>query len=145
MSVEEIRALVQHLFEEWNKGKATAMAATDELCVADVTWHSGMGREMHGIEDFKQFLGELYDAFPDTQFTIDDIIVEGDKAATRSTITFTHTGEFMGRPPTNKKVTIWAIEIYQFSGGKIVEVWSRSDTLGMMQQLGVIPTPKKDK
>ena len=144
MSAEDVRALVQHLFEEWNKGKAAAVAVTDELCVADVVWHMSMGKEAHGIEEFKQSFGELYDAFPDTQFTIDDIIVEGDKAAIRSTITFTHTGEFMGRPPTNKKVTLWAIEIYQFAGGKIVEAWSRTDTLGMMQQLGVIPTPKNE-
>jgi predicted ester cyclase len=51
----------------------------------------------------------------------------------------------MGIPPTNKKITTWAIEIYRFVGGKAVEVWSRSDTLSLMQQLGVVPTPGKQK
>jgi predicted ester cyclase len=49
----------------------------------------------------------------------------------------------MGVPPTNKKVTIWVIEIDRFAGGKIVEGWDRFDTLSIMQQLGVVPTPKK--
>jgi predicted ester cyclase len=49
----------------------------------------------------------------------------------------------MGIPPTNKKLTIWTVEIDRFVGGKVVEAWERSDTLGMMQQLGVIPKPEK--
>jgi predicted ester cyclase len=77
--------------------------------------------------------------------TVDDLIVEGDKAVVRYTITGTHKGAFMGVPPTNKKVTIWVIEIDRFAGGKIVEGWDRFDTLGIMQQLGVVPRPGKGK
>ncbi len=50
----------------------------------------------------------------------------------------------MGIPPTNKKVTGWAIQIDRVVGGKIVERWTREDTLGFMQQLGLIFTPKKE-
>jgi predicted ester cyclase len=49
----------------------------------------------------------------------------------------------MGAPPTNKKVTAWAILIDLIVSGKIAEEWSRMDTLGLMQQLGTMPTPKK--
>jgi predicted ester cyclase len=45
--------------------------------------------------------------------------------------------------PTNKKVMVQVIAIDRLSGGKFVETWSRTDTLGMMQQLGAIPVPKK--
>jgi hypothetical protein len=76
---------------------------------------------------------------------VDDLIVEGDKAVIRYTITGTHKGEFMGVPPTNKKVTLWVIVIERFAGGKIVETWERFDSLGLMQQLGVIPKPDKGK
>ena len=51
----------------------------------------------------------------------------------------------MGRPPTNKKLTMWGIIIYRVVGGKFVEGWERSDTLGLMQQLGLVPTPGKEK
>ena len=73
------------------------------------------------------------------------MVAEGDKVAYRWTLTGTHKGEFEGIPPTNKKVTVWAISISRIAGGKIVEDWSRVDTLGLMQQLGVVPTPKKEK
>lgn len=53
--------------------------------------------------------------------------------------------EIMGIPPTNKKVTNWIIEIDKFAGGKFVESWVRSDTLGFMQQLGLVPTAKKEE
>ena len=63
----------------------------------------------------------------------------------RFTLTGTNTGEFMGIPPTDKKVTIWVISIDRIVGGEIVEEWERMDTLGAMQQLGFMPTPGKGK
>jgi predicted ester cyclase len=77
--------------------------------------------------------------FPDIHFTVDDIFVEGDKVALRWTLRGTHKGEFAGVPPTNKQVAIWGISVDRISGGKIAETWERYDTLGLMQQLGVIP------
>jgi predicted ester cyclase len=142
MSAEKIKALARHFVEEWNKGKAAALAFIDEHWAADVVMHSAVG-DMHGLKDGKQLLSGFYDAFPDIHFTLDDVIVEGDKAALRYTFTGTHKGAFMGVPPTNKKITVWALEIDRIVNGKLVEYWARLDTLGLMQQLGVIPMPKK--
>jgi len=58
----------------------------------------------------------------DVHFTLDDMIVEGDKVAVRHTFSGTHKGESMGIPPTNKKVTIWEIDIIRIAGGKFVEL-----------------------
>jgi len=140
MSAKEIKALVRRFFEESNKGKAAAMAVVDELCATDFVYHGGGGEEIRGLKDYKQSTREGYNVSPDLHFTIDDMVVEGDKVAVRSTFTGTHKGEFMGRPPTNKKLTGWGINIYRVVGGKFVEGWERADTLGMMQQLGLIPT-----
>ncbi|MDH5390578.1 MAG: ester cyclase [Candidatus Bathyarchaeota archaeon] len=144
MSAKENKALVRRFFEESNKGKAAAMAVIDELCATNIVYHGGGGEEIRGLKDYKQS-SESYNAFPDLHFTIDDMVAEGDKVAVRFTLTGTHKGEFMGRPPTNKKLTMWVINIYRVVGGKFVEGWERSDTLGSMQQLGVVPTPKKEK
>jgi predicted ester cyclase len=95
------------------------------------------------LKDFKQVMSELYDAFPDIHWTLDDMVVEGDKAVVRYTFTGTHKGTIMGIPPTNRKVTMWWIGIDRVAGGKFVEGWARCDTLGFMQQLGAIPMPKK--
>jgi steroid delta-isomerase-like uncharacterized protein len=143
MSAEKNKALMRHFIEECNKGRAAAMAVMDETCATNLVFHSITGNDIHGLKEYKQFDNEVYDAFPDVHFTIDDMVVEGDKLAMRSTTTGTHKGAFMGIPATNKKVTLWGIEIVRIVGGKIVEGWERVDTLGLMQQLGAIPTPKK--
>ncbi len=145
MSTKEIKALERRLFEEANKGNAAAMAFIDEACATDVVLHDPTGRDIRGLKDVKQYESELFSAFPDIHHTIDDMVAEGDKVTVRFTLTGTHKGEIMGIPPTNKKITIWAIGIDRFAGGKLVESWLRLDTLGMMQQLGVVPTPGKGK
>ena len=147
MSAKENKALVRRFIKELNKGKAAAMAVIDELYATDWVGHSGMGRDMYGIKDNKQYTSEFFSAFPDLHFTIDDIVVEGDRATVRWTSTGTHKGEFMGVPPTNKKWTISLITISRIAGGKIVEDHGQYDALGLMRQLGLkeIPTPKKEK
>ena len=143
MSAKDLKALTRRFIEEWNKGKAAAMAVIDELYATNFVSHGD--EDIRGIKNVKQSTSEEFSAFPDLHFTIDDMIVEGDKLAARYTITGTHKGEYMGAPPTNKKITIRAIAIERFAGGKIVEEWGSMDTLGLMQQLGVVPTPKKEK
>ena len=132
MATEEIKALVHHLFEEWNKGKESFMAVLDELCATDIIYHSGGGQEIRGLKDFKKSMSEFYSAFPDNHVTLDDVVVEGDKVAIRYTWTGTHKSELKGIYPTNKKVTMWEIEIDRVAGGKFVEGWSRYDTMGLM-------------
>lgn len=78
-------------------------------------------------------------AFPDMHIAIEDVIVEGDKIAMRSRMTGTHTGEFMGMPPTNNKFDIPAVDVVRVQDGKAIEHWGVTDALSMMQQLGVIP------
>jgi len=132
MSAKENKALMRRLLEEFNKGKAAAMAVID--------------RSIPALKDFKQMESEMYDAFPDMHVTIDDMVAEGDKVAARTTWTGTHKGEFMGVPPTNKKVTFSLIVIDRFAGGKVVEDHGQFDALGLMRQLGLpVPTLKKEK
>jgi predicted ester cyclase len=145
MSAEEIKALECSFLEALNKGKAAAMAAIEELCATDFVSHGGTGEDIRGIKDFKHDCGEWYRVFPDIHFTIDDMVVEGDKVAVRHTWTGTHKGEFMGIPPTNKKVTMWEIYIDRIAGGKFVESWVRYDTLSLMQQFGLVLTSEKVK
>jgi len=145
MSGEEIKALERHFFDELNKGKTAAMAVIDEVCDRGFLWHPGAGADMRSLSDYKQFVGEFYVGFPDGHFTIDDMLVEGDKVAVRFRITGTHTGESEGIPPTNKRVTLWGIGIDRIVRCKVVESWERYDTLGWMQQLGVALAPERGK
>jgi len=108
----------------------------DELYAADFVMHgSTESEDIHGLRNVKRSMSEYLNAFPDLHYALDDIIVEGEKAVVRCTVTGAHKGEFMGIPPTNKKVKVQAIAIDRVVGGKIVEEWGMSDTLGLMQQL----------
>ena len=147
MSTKDLRALERHFYAEVNKGIAFAMAhgTYDKMIAANCVFHTATGEDMHGLKELKERVSEHSNAFPDSHITINDIIVEANKASVRYTVTCTHKGELMGVPATNKKLTISVIEIHRFVSGKIMEAWEMSNTLGMMQQLGVIPTLGKEK
>jgi steroid delta-isomerase-like uncharacterized protein len=83
----------------------------------------------------------LFDAFPDLRAEIHDQVEEGDKVVTRKKFHGTHEGELMGIPPTGRAVAWDVIDIVRVREAKIVEHWNVVDALGLMQQLGAIPTP----
>ncbi len=83
----------------------------------------------------------MRNAFPDIHVALDDELAVGDKAVVRFTISGTQQGEYLGIPATGKKVAFSGITIYRFAGGKIAEFWMQVDSMGMMQQLGVLPVP----
>jgi predicted ester cyclase len=78
-------------------------------------------------------------AFPDAHPVIDQMVSEDDRVAVRITTSATHRGEFVGIPPTNKKVEWTETHIYRFAGGKVVEHWGDIDTVGLLTQLGAMP------
>jgi predicted ester cyclase len=136
MSAEENKANARRIFEGINQGN---LAVIDELCAPTFVSHSPP-TTTHGPEAYKQSFSIGLTAFPDSHFTIEDQLAEGDKVATRYTFSGTHQGEFMGIPPTGKHVTFTGISISHWVDGKLVENWINSDTLGYLQQLGVIPS-----
>jgi len=142
MMEEANKVLIQRLYDALNTHD---LSVVDEIIAEDWICHRGMGTSpdgatLRGRDVFKQTaLGNLQ-AFPDVTITIDDILADGDKVAFRLTMRGTFTGSFRGIPPTNKPMSIWGINIYQIRDGQIVESWERTDTLNLMQQLGVIPT-----
>lgn len=79
-------------------------------------------------------------AFPDWHGTVDDVIAEGDTVVNRWTGHGAHQSDLMGIPATGKPVTLQGITIFRIAGDKIVEEWTQADQLGLMQQLGVIPS-----
>ena len=96
----------------------------------------------NGPEGTKQLLTVYRNAFPDVDFTINEQIAEGDKVVTRWTAKGTHKGELMGTPATGKSATVTGIAVDRLVNGKIAESWGIFDQFGMLQQLGVIPTPE---
>jgi predicted ester cyclase len=140
MTVEKTKALIHRWVDEaWNKGN---LAVADEIYDPNyILYRTGSPSIVRGVEGLKRLVADARLAFPDVQGAIDDLIAEGDKVVWRWTFRGTNLGSFMGMAPTRRPVTMNAIEISRFSGGKVVEEWAVSDGLGLMQQLGVIPKP----
>jgi steroid delta-isomerase-like uncharacterized protein len=140
MSAEDNKALVRRYCEEaWNKHNP---AVVDQIYATDFVDRSpDIPGIPHTRDGLKQFMGVYLRAFPDANMTIEDQLVEGDRVVTRWTGRGTQTGQFMDMPPSGKKVAVPGVQIDRFSGGKIVEEWTLFDQLGMLQQLGAIPTP----
>src|SRR5258708_8897709 len=137
---EQNKALARRAMEEvWNQGKLTVI---DELVASNATYHDANvpGGKFTGPEGVKQFVQIYRNAFPDVRITIEDQIAEGDKVVTRWTAVGTHKGELMGIPATGKQATVTGISVGHVVNGKFVEIWTNFDALGMLQQLGVIPT-----
>jgi steroid delta-isomerase-like uncharacterized protein len=140
MSTEENKALARQFYEEWNKGNLDGMLDLIAPNAVDHAPPPGVSLPP-GLEGIKQTLVMFMQAFPDLKFTVEDAICEGDKVVLRMTSTGTNSGELMGMPATGKKATVTGIDIFRVADGKLVEHWRNDDTLGMMQQLGVIPMP----
>jgi len=139
MSVEENKALVRRCIEEvHNKRNVVAM---DEFFAPNVIPHALPPTTTRGREGYKQMLSALFAAFPDFSITVEDMIAEGDKVVCRVTTRGTHRGEFMGMAPTGKRMTWTSIFIWRIEGGKVVEIWSEVDQIGLMRQMGVVPSP----
>lgn len=135
---EHNKMLVRRAIDEvYNQGN---LAVLDELVASDFVIHSPSA-EIHGPAGAKQYVAMLRAAFPDIHFAIEDQIAEGDRVSTRWTARGTHTGEFQGIPPTGKQVRMAAIDIDRIANGRVVECWTNSDDLGLLQQLGIVPTP----
>ncbi len=140
MQAEENKAVIRRFLEEVFKGGNLDLA--DELFAPDYVLHDpAVPEEVRGPEGIKQYVSMYRSAYPDTRFTVEDSIAEGDRVAYRWTFRGTHRGELMGIPPTDEQVTITGITIDRISGGKIEEEWNNFDRLGVLQQIGAAPVP----
>jgi predicted ester cyclase len=140
MSAEDNKALCRRFFQEFWIQKNLAIA--DELLAANFVDHTpGSPPGLPpGPAGHKQFASLYFTAFPDIRATIEDIVAEGDKAVIRWKVQGTNTGNMFGMPATNKSATFTGITINRIAGDQIAEQWVNFDALGMLQQLGVIPS-----
>jgi len=133
---DKLKEVIYQDREWFNKGEYDRI---DELYSEDyIEPYTGA----KGREGIKKDTINLKKAFPDLAITIEDTIVKGNVIVTRSTVTGTHRGEFMGIPPTGKTFKVMGISIDRTEGGKFVEHWGLFDIFSMLIQLGVKEVPK---
>jgi steroid delta-isomerase-like uncharacterized protein len=112
----------------------------DELAVEDYLEHDPFPGYSNGRADLKARAQVLHGAFDPLRITVEDVIAEGDRVVVRWMSSGTHTGDFLGIPPTGKQFSIAGIDIHALRDGRMAEHWHVIDQLGQMQQLGLLPT-----
>jgi len=140
MAAKKNKQLVRHFYEEaFAKGN---FALADEVLASDYMLHDATAPDFGGgIDEWKKFQSKYRKAFPDHRLVIEDQIAEGDKVVTRWTTQGTHKADLPGILAIGKHIKITGITITRISNGKIAEEWQNWDTLGLLQQLGVVYAP----
>jgi steroid delta-isomerase-like uncharacterized protein len=137
-SVEQNEAVVRQVLVLIDEQK---LDEAFELYALDYIYHGPAG-ELRGRDGIRGLWDAFLTGFPDLHFTIEDMISEGDKVVLRWRVEGTHTGEFMGVAPSNKKITLGTNQIFRVENGQLVEAWDQFDQLSLMQQIGAIPMPE---
>jgi steroid delta-isomerase-like uncharacterized protein len=134
----DCKAIVRSLYEEvWNKRR---LELVDEIISPSHALHDpNVSGSAVGPEAYKRQVTRFIMAFPDLHFSIDDVVVEKEKVAVAWSISGTHKGDFMGIPPTNKRISVDGISIIHIADGKIMDTYASWDALGLFQQLGAPP------
>ena len=127
----ENKTIVRNYIERvWNQHDYSAI---DENIKMDYIQHSpNVPPDRDGV---KAFFRMVNSAFSEVQFTVEDMIAEGDKVVWRWTLRGQHTGTFQGLPPTGKDFTFSGISILRLEDGKSAELWAEQDMMGLMGQL----------
>ena len=139
-SVERNKAVSRRWIEVFNDRDEASEAdvrAQDYVAYAPAS----LEPEPLDSEGWTRFLSGFVEAFPDLQLRVEDAVGEGDLVAQRIHFEGTHTGEFQGLPPTNRKVSFSGLELNRFVDGRVAEHWFQLDSLALLQQLGLVVVP----
>ena len=129
MSTEENKKISWRLQEEvFGQGK---LELVDELLAPDYVSHAPGDPELsRGPEDIKEIVRSYHSAFPDINFAVEQQVAEGDMVVTRWIARGTHRREFMGVPPSGRRIEVSGMSMDRISGGRIVENWNNWEAPG---------------
>jgi steroid delta-isomerase-like uncharacterized protein len=137
MTSDDNKAIVRRFIEEiFVAGRHETV---DELLADDFVAHTWPSTTGDPKADLKSAIDRAAAGLSNPEFTVDDLIADGDRVAARLTTSATQTGPFMGMPPSGKHYAIEEIHWFRLRDGKVVEHWHQFDQMGMMKQLGAMP------
>jgi steroid delta-isomerase-like uncharacterized protein len=140
MPGEDYKALTLRLYATIGEVFHTGdVGLLDPLLALDMIDHTPASGPIIGREPGKQLIASFARAFPDTTLNVDLMVAEGDSVAAFVSYQSTHTGSFLGHPPTGKMVRVTGMDIMRYRDGQVIELWSQFDDLGLLQQLGIVP------
>ena len=135
MTAQENKQVLRRFTDEFINTGDPSLAA--QFVSPDAVFHAPTSPEpLRGPEGYLQLLGMLRAAFPDVQWTLEEMVAEGDKVAARFTMRGTHQGPFFGLPSSGRAFTATSMAFYRLDAGKIVEENGMPDMASIMRQIG---------
>ena len=119
---------------------ANDVMTIDELCDPALVDHNPLPGLPPTLEGFKAAIAGYKDAFPDLEVYLSHVVADGDTVATHWTAAGTHEGDMGDIPATGRRISVEGMNFYKLKDGRITDVWTQFDGVGMLQQLGVMPT-----
>ncbi len=135
MPTEANKAVIRTYLQAWERGDVDTIKS---LIHPEAVTHVSATRDEKSLPFEPQSCAMWHAAFTATRIRIDKLVAQEDSVAVYWVMAAVHSGPFMGRPATKRKVTISGLEINRLTDRTIVEIWRLSDSLTLMQQLGVI-------
>jgi predicted ester cyclase len=129
-NIEVVRSLYQDVLNGNRLDRLPALVAQEVLT------HPG---EESGLQAYQATINRVQSAFSNRRFSLEDFIASGDRVVVRWIMDAVHSGPLGGLPATGKRVKQYANVIFRLEHGKIAEIWTQMDQIGMLRQLGVDP------
>jgi len=138
MSSDATDVVNRFFYDVWNAGNIDLV---DELLAPDFVNHIRLDGQRPGRDGVTQLLQRWNRAFPDASISVDLMVHEGDRVATRFTARGTHRDAFLGIAATGKPVELSGIQIFRVANGQLVEGWGYLDLATLLMQLGALNFP----
>jgi len=122
----------KNIVRQWNE----RIWQKDQKAYTDLLSDNCIFHSLGGVNEIRETVGHILEAFPDARLTISDQIAEGDKVVTRWRIQGSHQGTLWGVVATGNPINYSGISINRLENGKIVEEWCELDLLTIMTQIG---------
>ena len=128
------RLIEQYYNELWNRWDFDLV---EKLISPSIKFHGSVGLSVEGQDGFRNYMLMIRSAFPDFHNTVEELVIEGERAAARLTYRGTHRGTIFGVAPTGKAITYDGLALFRIEGGKIVEGYGLGNVVRLLAQLGI--------
>ena len=135
-NIEKVRRLLTEAFSQGD------YAVIDELVAPDFVEYQN-GSQGTGPEAVRRTASGLRASFPDLTLEIQDVVASEDTVWVRARGQGTDAGGVAGRAPSGRRIELDVVDIIRFRDGLMSEHWGVADRLGMLQQVGVVPAPRR--
>lgn len=137
-SPTDYRDLIRAYVDVWSDGQTRRL---DQIVVERfIRLADPLSESVTGREELSRLIDKMRADMPDLAVVLEDLVIEGDRAATRWWLTGTDTGpgDF---PPTGRPIAVLGLSFFAFAEGLLAQEWTIADSLTALYQLGFSLTP----